>query len=824
MLGISFGRSLVRPLVFGLLAISALASAAGSAVGFELFRKEAAAQRARDLTAYAQERTKYEQALFRDLWRRHADASASLIRAMDSGAAPRLDEEFDRYFPIQADGTRRAARFLEAGEPGGSLYGMTAFMGGAEVTRQEKALLLAAAHVVVGSGEAFRSRFDNFYYFSPENRLVMFTPDQPEKIRFYRDKAPADFDVGRTQMMQMTLPAANPSRETRCTKLLPLLSDPTGRTITTGCMTPIYLNGRHVGAWGTTLPINSYLLEAVQETRPGTVNLIIDASGALIAYPGFARAGSATPALLAQYEAEYRLHELAAAIGSRKVTSGVAQAAGGKYLAAFGHIEGPDWYFLSVVPQAEITTSAARSAFPLLGLGLVAALLQGLLTIWWARRVISRPLGDLTRQAQSGDAAASASLSLRGDEIGVLSRALAAERAQKSEILQGLEERVAERTREVEEANEAKSVFLANMSHEIRTPLTAVIGFAGLLKLRQELSPEARRFADRIDVAAKALLGLVNQVLDFSKLEAQQFQLKPGPTSAVSLARETLELFQPQADLKGLRLSLKAEMADEVVSLDPQALRQVLTNLIGNAVKFTDKGGVTVTVDHRQGRLFFEVADTGAGLNEEELGRLFQRFSQVDNSTTRRHGGTGLGLAICKSLVRAMGGEITVTSRLGEGATFRVELPAPVVDARPSVTVPMQTGLEGLQILVVDDNRYNLELVTAVLESGGARVTPASDGLEALQTAAGEPFDVILMDLHMPRMDGVSALARLRSEPGPNRLVPVLAFSANVEGAAAPEGFDGVVRKPVAVEALLGAIGEVLAAAQDPGRRVTETA
>ena len=805
--------SVARPLLTGLLAISTIATVCGSLLGVSLFRQEAETQRKRDLAAYAEERTKYEQALFRDLWARHADASRTLqerVRVPPDPAETRA--VFERNFPRRADGTRRAAHQLETGDAQGRLSGMTAFMSGKEPDAGEKALMLVVADVVAASGAAFRSRFDNFYYFSPENRLIMFTPDRPDKIAFYRDKAPSSFSVAQTEMMRITLPANNPNGVTRCTKLLPLLSDAAGKTLTTGCMTPIYLDGRYVGAWGTTLPIGSYLLAAVRETQPGTVNLIADSTGALIAYPGFSSPGQVTPDILRKYESQYGLEQLVSRIRTGRSESGVTTTANGKYLVAYGRISGPDWYFITATPQAEVTAAAARSAAPLLVLGLLAAAGQAVMTLWWTRRLIARPLGKLAREALSSDVEeADLSLTRRRDEIGLLSRALARERAQKREILQGLEERVAQRTQEAERANQAKSVFLANMSHEIRTPLTAVIGFSGLLKERPELGAEARQYSARIDTAGRALLSLINNILDFSKLEAGEMELKPRATDVEGLARETLELFQAQADLRGLTLAFQSDAPPALYSIDPQALRQVLTNLIGNAVKFTEAGGVTVTMAHVDEQISISISDTGAGLSEEDQNRLFKRFSQVDNSATRKHGGTGLGLAICQGLVHAIGGEITVRSRLGEGSTFMLTAPAPLTEAQLDLGIAAAVGgLDGIRVLIADDNPYNRELVLAILEGCGAEVETADDGLEAVAAAQSQPFDVILMDLRMPNLDGAAALAEIRSKDGPNQFVPILAFSADLSEGSIVEGFDGAVPKPLTPEGLLVALTEVL--------------
>lgn len=373
------------------------------------------------------------------------------------------------------------------------------------------------------------------------------------------------------------------------------------------------------------------------------------------------------------------------------------------------------------------------------------------------------------------------------------------------------EEALASARAEAEEAATAKSQFLANMSHEIRTPLTAVLGFTSLLSDLPDLPETAVGYVDRIDGAGKGLLAIVNDILDFSKLEAGKFEIRPRPTDVAALCEETLHLFSTQAESKGLSLAL--EMAPDVpraAMLDGDRLRQTLINLIGNGIKFTEVGGVTLRVAASgDERIRVEVSDTGLGLDADAQARLFQRFSQVDSSMTRRHGGTGLGLAICKGVAEAMGGEIGVESTLGEGATFFMVLPAPAVEAPQELSgdeAPL--SIDGTRVFLVDDNATNRELARRILEAAGAEVHEACDGVEAVERLGLLPVDVVLMDLRMPKLDGRGALAQLRAQPGPNQSVPVLAFTADADlaGEHDLDGFDGLVRKPIQPLELYGTI------------------
>jgi PAS domain S-box-containing protein len=369
---------------------------------------------------------------------------------------------------------------------------------------------------------------------------------------------------------------------------------------------------------------------------------------------------------------------------------------------------------------------------------------------------------------------------------------------------------------EAEAAAAVKGEFMANMSHEIRTPLTAVIGFSGLLAQRPDLDEISHRYVQRVSSAGQALLAIVNDVLDFSKLEAGQVEIAPRPVSPLAVAQDALALFAPQADAKGLWLECQAEGdLPERVTIDPDRVRQVLLNLVGNAVKFTEQGAVRLFVgyDPKAATLRMRVEDTGAGMSAEQQTKLFQRFSQVDASSTRKHGGTGLGLAICKGLTEAMGGGIAVTSVPGEGAVFTFHIAAPIAGGQSAeldaVTLEMDVSrLEGVRVLVVDDNFVNRELARAVLEHMGAHVAEADGGRAAVDAAAVEPFDCILMDLRMPGVSGSDALGEIRDAPGPNQDVPILAFTADADlGLLGHDhGFDGMVSKPIMAADLVAAV------------------
>ncbi len=351
---------------------------------------------------------------------------------------------------------------------------------------------------------------------------------------------------------------------------------------------------------------------------------------------------------------------------------------------------------------------------------------------------------------------------------------------------QAMEQELRRRQAEAEAATVAKSEFLANMSHEIRTPLTGIIGFAGLLEEVEGMPPMAQTFASRIVTAGQALLSVVNDILDFSKIEAGQIELDPQPFDPVAFVGETLDLVRAQAANKGLALALECRGAlPAAIEADSSRLRQILLNLLTNAIKFTERGGVTVAVSYLaggDGALRVSVTDTGVGLAPKEVRRLFQRFSQADGSISRQYGGTGLGLAICKSLAELMGGTIGVESRKGRGSTFWFTIAAPKADlAAPEIgVVDAAADAQPAHVLVVDDVAVNRELVRRMLQAVGHEVTEAGGGAESVEIALHQPFDLILMDLQMPGMDGLAATRAIRATSEANAGTPIVALSANV--------------------------------------------
>ena len=385
-------------------------------------------------------------------------------------------------------------------------------------------------------------------------------------------------------------------------------------------------------------------------------------------------------------------------------------------------------------------------------------------------------------------------------------------------ILHDVTERDALQTELVEARDRAevaattKSQFLANMSHELRTPLTAIIGFSGLLSAHDALPAQARHWVARVDEASKALLTIVNDVLDFSKLEDGAVRLDLEPFDPRKLTADTAALVSDQATRKVVELSIEIDEAVPAFVLgDTGRIRQVLLNLLSNAVKFTAGGEVSVRVSPIFDRIKFEVSDTGIGIPAEAVDQLFQRFVQADGSISRKFGGTGLGLAISKRLIEMMGGEIGVESRLGEGSTFWFTVPLP--EAGPCAPDLMETEIEqavGVNVLLVEDAEANQELVTIILRAAGIEVDVAANGAEAIEAIKLKSYDMVLMDVHMPVLGGVEATRVIRGLGGDAAETPIIALSANVlpeqVEAYRRAGMDAHLGKPINPRDMLATI------------------
>jgi len=399
-----------------------------------------------------------------------------------------------------------------------------------------------------------------------------------------------------------------------------------------------------------------------------------------------------------------------------------------------------------------------------------------------------------------------------------------------------LEAELVEALARSEAAAAAKADFLANMTHELRTPLNAILGFSGVLKTSASLSALDARHVGLIHDASATLLSVIGDVLDYSKLEAGAFELDPQPFAPAATARSVAAMVEDQAQAKGLSLRVRADDACPAVIGDAPRLRQVLLNFLSNALKFTRRGGIELAIAHRieggRCRLRMEVRDSGIGIPTDQCEAVFMRFTQADASVSRQFGGTGLGLAISKQIIETMGGRIGVTSQVGEGSTFWLEVALPLAGefhAEPEREAARADFDRRIRLLVVDDNAVNRELICTLLSPFDIEIDAAADGAEAIEAFGRAGYDVILMDVQMPVMDGLTATRRIRAAGTARALAtPIVAMTANVlpeQIARCREaGMNDHLGKPISPARLLETLDRWTSATQNAPEAVLDQA
>lgn len=802
-----------------------------------------------------EESAKDLQLSFDEIPRAHAVAQASLTHWRDTLSDADVEERFRVAFEKKPDGTWRSREFLFEGGVGvlGQTAGIGAFVAPGPIDKPAKRDLVAVLSAITTVAPGQRHLLESLWFVTPRGDLVIFAPDRADRLDYYRRQAPAETDFRMLPFVKAAMPVDNPEGRTRCTGLDRAVFDRSGETLITSCQTPSAGLKTGVGVWGTSLLMNQRLAQIVTDKTPIRIVALAASDGTLVAGPGFTnKEGVASETVAAVSK---KLHWPAVQKNLTEYSrASVVDVPSLPWLAAYRRIEGPDFFLVHLRDRKAIEAQLSADLPLLIMIALLLLFGQVLLGLLVVRRGVVKPLQALSRKYSANDPRVPVSglRTTTSKEIEELERQLGGAWGEVGRLVEGLELRVTERTadlaaalEETKRANLAKDRFLANVSHEIRTPLNSVVVASGAL-LNSDLDSRQRQLVQMLRAGGETLTLVVSDILDAAKLEAGKIELIEAPFVPRNLIEEVAQGFQLMAAEKGVEFAFHHEpVADHVFVGDALRIKQIVSNLLSNAVKFTDAGEVRLTITRENcedsiGQLTLAVEDTGIGFDPALTETLFRRFEQADSSITRRFGGSGLGLAISRALAELMGGSLTATSVLEGGSCFVLRLPLkqpPSSGTDESLQVGdlvEQTAIAlppDLRILVVEDHPRNQQVMQIMLEGLGANVICSGGGLEGLELCKSQPFDLILMDMQMPDVDGLSATRMIRAYEHTTGLsrTPIIMVTANASpehvAQALEAGCEAHLAKPLVPETLCRTMIELLRSNQDSAEaQQTETA